>query len=223
MLNFLKGKQLEIAAPLTGKVIPVTEVPDPVFAEKVLGDGIAVDPTEGTVYSPVDGTIFQIAHTFHAMGIESDDGLEILVHLGIVAADDRQAHAAHAQSGQLQILKVPVDHCNHSSFRNSGCGAPQPYKALLPSAPGWKEPPSALRRPLLPREYHLECTPSQEESGKNPNKDRCRSHGPEIAGGDPQQGGQQDDGDGMQLPVGQERHQDKDGEGACQGIAGQRL
>ena len=83
MLNFQKGKQLEIAAPLTGKVIPVTEVPDPVFAEKVLGDGIAVDPTEGTVYSPVDGTIFQIAHTFHAMGIESDDGLEILVHLGI--------------------------------------------------------------------------------------------------------------------------------------------
>ncbi|WP_418704348.1 PTS sugar transporter subunit IIA [Anaerotruncus massiliensis (ex Liu et al. 2021)] len=83
MLNFLKGKQLEIAAPLTGKVIPVTEVPDPVFAEKVLGDGIAVDPTEGTVYSPVDGTIFQIAHTFHAMGIESDDGLEIRVHLGI--------------------------------------------------------------------------------------------------------------------------------------------
>ena len=83
MLNFLKGKQLEIAAPLTGKVIPVTEVPVPVFAEKVLGDGIAVDPTEGTVYSPVDGTIFQIAHTFHAMGIESDDGLEILVHLGI--------------------------------------------------------------------------------------------------------------------------------------------
>ena len=49
----------------------------------MLGDGIAVDPTEGTVYSPVDGTIFQIAHTFHAMGIESDDGLEILVHLGI--------------------------------------------------------------------------------------------------------------------------------------------
>ena len=83
MLNVLKGKPLEIAAPLTGKVIPVTEVPDPVFAEKVLGDGIAVDPTEGTVYSPVDGTIFQIAHTFHAMGIESDDGLEILVHLGI--------------------------------------------------------------------------------------------------------------------------------------------
>lgn len=83
MLNFLKGKQLEIAAPLTGKVIPVTEVPDPVFAEKVLGDGIAVDPADGTVYSPVDGTIFQIAHTFHAMGIESDDGLEILVHLGI--------------------------------------------------------------------------------------------------------------------------------------------
>ena len=83
MLNFLKGKQLEIAAPLTGKVIPVTEVPDPVFAEKVLGDGIAVDPTEGTVYSPVDGPLFQIAHTFHAMGIESDDGLEILVHLGI--------------------------------------------------------------------------------------------------------------------------------------------
>lgn len=83
MLNFLKGKQSEILAPLTGEVIPIQSVPDPVFAEKVLGDGIAINPTEGSVYSPVDGTIFQIAHSFHAMGIASEDGLEILIHLGI--------------------------------------------------------------------------------------------------------------------------------------------
>lgn len=83
MLNFLKGKQLEIAAPLTGEGDPRDRGPRPRLCGKGARGRHRRRPTEGTVYSPVDGTIFQIAHTFHAMGIESDDGLEILVHLGI--------------------------------------------------------------------------------------------------------------------------------------------
>ena len=76
-------KKNRLVSPQNGECIPIEQVPDPVFAEKILGDGIAIKPSDNNVYSPCDGTIVQIAHTFHALGIESDDGLEILVHLGI--------------------------------------------------------------------------------------------------------------------------------------------
>ncbi len=76
-------KDSKIMAQQTGRAVPITEVPDPVFAEKVLGDGIAIIPTSNTVVAPVSGTIAQVAHTFHAVGIEADDGTEVLVHLGI--------------------------------------------------------------------------------------------------------------------------------------------
>lgn len=76
-------KESKMMAPQTGKAVPITEVPDPVFSGKILGDGIAVIPSSNAVLSPVSGTIAQVAHTFHALGIETDDGIEVLVHLGI--------------------------------------------------------------------------------------------------------------------------------------------
>lgn len=78
-----KEKQKILIAAQSGTVVNITEVPDPVFAQKVLGDGIAIIPNSNEVVSPCSGTIAQIANTFHAVGIESDDGLEVLVHLGI--------------------------------------------------------------------------------------------------------------------------------------------
>lgn len=70
-------------APITGKCILVSEVSDHVFRDKVLGDGVAIMPTESSVYAPCNGTIVQVAHTNHAICIESDDGLDILLHLGM--------------------------------------------------------------------------------------------------------------------------------------------
>lgn len=66
-----------------GVISPVEELPDPVFAEKVLGDGYALLPEGGQVVSPVSGTIVDVQDTAHAYGIRTDDGLEILVHIGI--------------------------------------------------------------------------------------------------------------------------------------------
>lgn len=83
MQLFNRNKKKLILAQQTGKAINIDEVPDPVFAGKVLGDGIAIIPNNSDVFSPVSGTIVQIAHTLHAIGIESDDGIEVLVHLGI--------------------------------------------------------------------------------------------------------------------------------------------
>ena len=75
--------QSVICAPLTGKAVPLSEVPDPVFSGKVLGDGVAVIPSDGKILSPVDGEIESVAETGHAYGFSTENGLEILVHVGL--------------------------------------------------------------------------------------------------------------------------------------------
>ena len=75
--------KMQIVSPLNGKVVPLEEVPDPVFSEKILGDGIAVIPTDGKIVSPVDGEVISVADTLHAYGFAGEDGMEILVHFGL--------------------------------------------------------------------------------------------------------------------------------------------
>ena len=84
-MNENKSKNIPqvILAPLTGKAVPLSEVPDPVFSEKVLGDGVAIIPADGKIVSPVDGEISTVAETSHAYGFTSEDGQEVLVHVGL--------------------------------------------------------------------------------------------------------------------------------------------
>lgn len=79
----MKYKTTVISCPVNGRAIPVTDVPDPVFSDKVLGDGCAVIPTDGKIYSPADGVISSVAETKHAYGISAEGGVEILVHFGL--------------------------------------------------------------------------------------------------------------------------------------------
>ena len=72
-----------IISPQTGKCIPIIEIPDEVFSEKILGDGVAILPIEDDVFSPIDGEIIQVAETGHAFCIKSDDGLELMIHIGV--------------------------------------------------------------------------------------------------------------------------------------------
>ncbi|GLB61180.1 PTS sugar transporter subunit IIA [Cytobacillus sp. NCCP-133] len=76
-------KTVEVKAALTGTAVNLEEVPDPVFAEKMMGDGIAIEPSEGVVVSPVDGEIVQVFPTKHAIGIRAANGAEILIHVGL--------------------------------------------------------------------------------------------------------------------------------------------
>lgn len=73
----------KIYAPLNGKAVPITEVPDPTFAEGLLGNGIAIIPADGKVYSPVDGTVGTMFSTGHACALTSVTGAEILIHVGL--------------------------------------------------------------------------------------------------------------------------------------------
>ncbi|MGI9275047.1 MAG: PTS glucose transporter subunit IIA [Endozoicomonas sp.] len=72
-----------IKAPLTGDIVPIEEVPDPVFADKVVGDGIAINPTGNVMVAPCDGEIGKIFETNHAFSMETSTGVELFVHFGI--------------------------------------------------------------------------------------------------------------------------------------------
>ncbi|EFP97171.1 PTS glucose transporter subunit IIA [Vibrio caribbeanicus] len=74
---------IEIIAPLSGEIVNIEDVPDVVFAEKIVGDGIAIKPSGDKMVAPVNGTIGKIFETNHAFSIESDDGVELFVHFGI--------------------------------------------------------------------------------------------------------------------------------------------
>ena len=79
----MSNEMKEMVSPQNGRVTTVLEIPDEVFSEKILGDGVAIIPTSDEIVSPVDGEIVQIAETGHAFCIRSDDGVEILIHVGV--------------------------------------------------------------------------------------------------------------------------------------------
>ena len=90
-----------IYAPLNGKAVPITEVPDPTFAEGMLGDGIAIIPSDGKVYSPVDGVVETMFDTGHACALKSNTGVEILIHVGLeTVALEGKPFTVHVQNGQ---------------------------------------------------------------------------------------------------------------------------
>ena len=72
-----------IYAPMAGQAVAISEVPDPTFAEGMLGNGIAIQPTDGKVCSPVNGTVDMMFDTGHAVSLVSDAGAEILIHVGL--------------------------------------------------------------------------------------------------------------------------------------------
>lgn len=77
------GEKMTVMAPIDGTVIPLEQLPDETFAAAILGPGCGIEPTGDTVYAPFDGTITQVASTLHAIGITSDDGIELLIHVGM--------------------------------------------------------------------------------------------------------------------------------------------
>ena len=88
MFGFLKKKEPvklneTLYAVATGKLIPISEVNDPVFSQKMMGDGFAVIPESGEIYSPIEGVVLSVFQTKHAVGMKMANGLEILLHMGI--------------------------------------------------------------------------------------------------------------------------------------------
>ncbi|MGM9550385.1 MAG: PTS glucose transporter subunit IIA [Faecousia sp.] len=89
-----------LCAPVAGNAVPVSQVPDPTFAEEILGKGIAVEPTEGKVYAPCDATVDMMFETGHAVSLVADFGAEVLIHVGLETVSLKGKHfTVHAASG----------------------------------------------------------------------------------------------------------------------------
>ena len=97
----LFGKPMnEFTAPVAGKAVPVSQVPDPTFAEELLGKGIAIEPTEGKVYAPCDATVDMMFETGHAVSLVADCGAEVLIHVGLETVTLKGKHfTIHAANG----------------------------------------------------------------------------------------------------------------------------
>lgn len=91
----------EVLSPLKGQVLPLKNSKDPVFASEALGKGIVIEPTDGKVVSPVDGKVVTIFPTKHAIGLLSDNGIELLIHVGIDTVNLKGKHfIAYVEQGQ---------------------------------------------------------------------------------------------------------------------------
>lgn len=78
-----KKKEIIICSPVDGEIIPISEVDDATFAEEMLGKSVAIYPSDGHFYSPIKGKVTMIFDTLHAIGLESETGEEILIHIGL--------------------------------------------------------------------------------------------------------------------------------------------
>ncbi|MFC2948729.1 PTS sugar transporter subunit IIA [Virgibacillus sediminis] len=104
--NLFKKKEdmhndVTLVAPVSGELVSLEEISDPVFAEKMMGDGIAIEPAIGELVSPVDGKIIQLFPTKHAIGIEAENGAEILLHIGLETVNlNGEGFTAHVEEGK---------------------------------------------------------------------------------------------------------------------------
>lgn len=142
----VKVENLVVASPLKGEVMPLDQIKDAAFASGALGKGVAIEPTEGKLFSPVSGTVSVLFPTQHAIGITTDNGAEILIHIGMDTVQLNGKHfkalttqGARVEKGQLLIefdidaikaagfsVTTPVVVTNHDRYKF----APTPAKQL---------------------------------------------------------------------------------------------
>ena len=123
MFGFLKNKKEEtvqsksynLVSAVNGKLLNLSEVPDPVFAEKMAGDGVAIDPTGDIIVAPADGELTLVFNTKHAFALTLDNGIELLVHVGIDTVSlkgegfEQLAEAGIKVKAGTPILKIDRD------------------------------------------------------------------------------------------------------------------
>lgn len=124
MFKFFNKKQktdLKLVAPVTGTAIDLSKVPDPVFAQKMAGDGIAIDLTGETIVAPADGTLTLVFKTKHAFAMTLDNGIELLVHIGIDTVSlDGEGFEQLASEGDTVKAGTPIIKINKDLILEKG-------------------------------------------------------------------------------------------------------
>lgn len=113
--------KITIASPLKGNIVPLNEVKDETFASEMMGKGIAINPTEGKVVSPINGTVQMIFKTKHAIGLKSEDGAEILIHIGMDTVQlDGKHFTAYVKDGDKVKVGDTLVEFDMNAIKNEG-------------------------------------------------------------------------------------------------------
>lgn len=122
---------LRLRQPVAGTVVPLSEVPDPMFAQGTMGPGVAVDPTGDTIVAPADGTVASVFPTGHAIGLALDDGTELLIHVGIDTVSLKgDGFTTLVTAGDTVTAGTPLLRFDASRIRAAGLSAMTPIIVL---------------------------------------------------------------------------------------------
>lgn len=124
-----------VHSPVCGKAVPLSEVPDPVFSEGLLGKGAGVWPTDETVCSPVKGTVTALTPTKHAIGVTSESGMEVMVHIGMDTVDmNGKGFSYLVEDGEAVDVGKPLMTFSRDEIKKEGhpdvvvCVVTNPYE-----------------------------------------------------------------------------------------------
>lgn len=116
-----KMNAAQIYSPLNGKIVPLSEVNDPTFAEEILGKGVAIIPSDGHLVSPVKGKVIQVFETLHAVSLVSDDGVEVLLHIGLDTVKLKgKFFKSHVKNGDSVQIGTPLVDFDVNGIKSEG-------------------------------------------------------------------------------------------------------
>lgn len=124
---FFRKTKVTLLAPLTGTLVPLEQVPDKAFAQKMLGDGVAVQPEKGELMAPCDGQISYVPDTAHAIALTEGHGLEILIHVGLNTVEQQGAgFKALVKTGDRVKAGQPLIAFDREKLAACGCDLSTP-------------------------------------------------------------------------------------------------
>ena len=140
MFGFFKKKKennveskLTIIAPADGKLLPLSEVPDPVFAQKMAGDGVAIEVAGDTIVAPADGELTLVFGTKHAFALTLENGIEMLVHVGIETVSlNGEGFEQLAEQGTKVKAGTPILKIDREFIKSKGCPLTTPVLITNP-------------------------------------------------------------------------------------------
>ncbi|MCG3760865.1 PTS glucose transporter subunit IIA [Vibrio cincinnatiensis] len=118
----LQKQHLQIASPLSGEVVPLSMVNDPTFASEIMGQGVAIRPDSGTLFAPFDGYVASIFKSHHAIGLKSEQGVELLIHIGLDTVKlQGDGFSLLVQTGEkitegMPLIQFDLDKITHLGF-----------------------------------------------------------------------------------------------------------
>ncbi len=115
------GVKIKIAAPVGGKIVPLKKLSDEVFASGMLGNGVGIIPNGGVIHSPVSGTVFNAFRTGHAYTIRTDEGVEVLIHIGVDTVSMKgEGFTAEVVAGDRVLVGDRIATVDFSKVKDAG-------------------------------------------------------------------------------------------------------